>query len=111
EALDDDLNISGGLGAVFDFVRAANKELDAGTVGQEGAAAAMALLDRLNEVTGLFAPAADDGTPQKILDLVNERQQARRDKNFARSDEIRGILAAEGWVIEDTPDGARVKRA
>ena len=112
EALDDDLNISGGLGVVFDFIRSANKALDAQTVGAAGAANALALLDRLDTVTGLFgAPAAADAVPADVLDRVNQRQQARRDKDFARSDAIRDALAAEGWIIEDTPDGARVKRA
>jgi cysteinyl-tRNA synthetase len=111
EALDDDLNISGGLGAVFDFVRAANKLTDEGSVGEAGARNALALLDRLNEVTGLFAGPKESDVPAEILTLVNERQQARRDKNFARSDEIRDALSALGWILEDTPGGARVKRA
>lgn len=112
EALDDDLNISGALGAVFDFIRGANKELDNLAAGEEGAANALALLDRLNEVTGLFGEA--DGAaeaPPAVLEQVSQRQQARRDKDFARADAIRDALAADGWVIEDTPDGARVKRA
>lgn len=110
EALDDDLNISGGLGAIFDFVRAANKQLDEGGTGEQGAKNALALLDRLNEVTGLFAGSGGDEVPAEVLDLVNQRQQARRDKNFARSDEIRDTLAAQGWILEDTPSGPRVKR-
>jgi len=111
KALDDDLNISGALGAVFDFVRAANKALDDGAAGADGAARALGLLDRLDAVTGLFGDAADEAVPGDILDQVNRRQQARRDKNFALADEIRDALAAAGWVIEDTPDGARVKPA
>ena len=109
-ALDDDLNISAALGVVFDFVRDTNKAVDRGEVGAEGAQRALALLDRLDAVTGVFAPPADDVAPQEVLALVRERQQARRDKNFARSDAIRAELAEQGWVIEDTPDGPRVKR-
>jgi len=41
---------------------------------------------------------------------VKQRQQARREKNFARADEIRREIGAKGWVLEDTPDGPRVKR-
>jgi cysteinyl-tRNA synthetase len=111
EAMDDDLNISGALGAVFEFVREVNKRIDAGEVGEAGGRAALALLDRLDAVTGILAPPAEGEAPQAVLDLVLERQQARRDKNFKRSDEIRDHLLAEGWVIEDTPDGPRVKRA
>lgn len=110
-ALDDDLNISGALGVVFDFIRAVNKALDDGGAGAEGAQRALALLDRLDQVTGIFGDGEDDQTaPEEILELVNQRQQARRDKDFALADEIRDRLAAAGWIIEDTPDGARVKR-
>ena len=109
ESLDDDLNISGALAKVFDFVRDTNRRLDAGEVGAQGARDALNLLDRLDAVTGLFAPGGDEAAPQAVLDLVEERQKARRDKDFARADSIRDSLLEQGWVIEDTPDGARVK--
>lgn len=81
-----------------------------GVYGKQAARNALNLLDRLDEVTGLFAGSGADEVPAEVLDLVNQRQQARRDKNFARSDEIRDALAAQGWVLEDTPSGPRVKR-
>ena len=112
DALDDDLNISGALAAVFDFIRDTNKLLDSGELSAEGAQRASALLDRLDAVTGLFAREdGGDDVPEAIVALVNERAQARRDRNFARADAIRDELAASGWLLEDTPDGARVKRA
>jgi cysteinyl-tRNA synthetase len=46
-----------------------------------------------------------------VHELVNERQRVRREKNFARADEIRDTLKEMGWVVEDTPDGPRVKSA
>lgn len=109
EALDDDLNISAGLAVVFDFIRDTNKLADENRLSEQGARNVEALLDRLDSVTGLFG-ADNDEAPQEILDKVNERQQARRSKDFARADTIRDELAAAGWVIEDTPDGPRVKR-
>jgi cysteinyl-tRNA synthetase len=111
EALDDDLNISGAIGAVFDFVREGNRLMDKDELSQAGARAALGLLDRLNAVTGLFVPAQTEDAPQAILDLVMERQNARRAKDFKRADAIRDELAAKRWVIEDTADGPRVKRA
>ena len=111
EAMDDDLNVSGALAAVFDFIRDVNKLLDEANVGADGAANALALLDRLNAVTGVLAPATEAAVPQDVLDRVMERQQARRNKDFARSDALRDQLLAEGWVIEDTASGPRVKRA
>jgi len=109
-ALDDDLNISGGLAAVFDFIRDVNKLIDADALGASGAQQALALLDKLNAVTGLFGGPAEEAAPQAVMDLVNERQQARRAKDFARADAVRDQLAADGWCVEDTPDGPRVKR-
>lgn len=110
EALDDDLNISGALAAVFDFIRETNRQIDRNELGTAGAQRAVALLDRLDGVTGLFAPLGEAPVPKEILDLVEARQKARREKNFAGADAIRDALAQQGWLVEDTPDGPRVKR-
>jgi cysteinyl-tRNA synthetase len=110
--MDNDLNISGALGAVFNFVRDVNKALDERAAGAAGAANALALLDQLDAVTGIFRPGAeDDEAPAEIMDKVLARQQARRDRNFAESDRLRDEVLAAGWVIEDTPKGPRVKKA
>jgi len=108
-ALDDDLNISGALGVVFDFVRDTNKRIDENELSQEGARRAEQMLDRLNAVTGLFG-FEEEEAPADILELVKQRQQARREKDFAKADAIRDQITAQGWVLEDTPDGPRVKR-
>ncbi|MDZ4860088.1 MAG: cysteine--tRNA ligase [Candidatus Hydrogenedentes bacterium] len=110
DALDDDLNISGAIGAVFDYIRETNKLIDADTIGKDGAARALALLDRLNAVTGLFGEVTREEAPAEVLALIKERQAARRAKDFKRSDAIRDQLLADGWVIEDTADGPRVKK-
>lgn len=108
--MDDDLNISGALGTVFTFIREVNRQADQDEVGTEGAQNALALLDKLNAVTGLFAGVREEAVPEEILELVGARQKARRAKDFAASDAIRDQLAAAGWVVEDTPDGPRVKK-
>jgi cysteinyl-tRNA synthetase len=110
EALDDDLNVSAALAVVFDFIRDTNKLIDASGLSVAGAGAAKALLDRLDFVAGLFA-AGKESAPPDVITKVNERQQARRAKDFARADAIRDELAAAGWILEDTPDGPRVKPA
>ncbi len=111
EALDDDLNISSALAAVFDFVRGTNRLLDEGALSREGADLALGLLDRLDEITGLLGDAPDAEAPPEVLQKVMARQDARRDKDFARADSLRDELAAEGWIVEDTSDGPRVKRS
>ena len=88
----------------------ARKALDEGRAGAEGAKNALALLDRLNAVTNLFAPFGEESAPADILEKVMARQQARRQKDFALSDRLRDEVLAAGWVIEDTPSGPRVKR-
>jgi cysteinyl-tRNA synthetase len=110
DALDDDLNISGALAAVFDFVKEVNRELDEQTVSVEGAQNALALMDDLDDVTGILGDAQDAEVPEEILDLVAQRQDARRNKDFAKADSIRDELLSQGWILEDTPDGARVKK-
>jgi cysteinyl-tRNA synthetase len=111
EALDDDLNISGALAKIFDFIRVVNKHLDEDNINTTGAENALAMLDRLDEVTGILGDAPAAETPQEILDLVQERQDARKAKAFARSDAIRDQLAEQGWILEDTPNGPQVKPA
>ncbi len=111
DALDDDLNISSALAVIFDFIRDTNKLIDANELSAAGAKRALSLLDKLDMVVGVLGDADDEEAPQEILDRVMERQKARREKDFAKADAIRDALAEDGWVIEDTPDGPRVKRS
>ncbi len=104
-ALDDDLNISGALGALFEFIRETNKR----DIIADEAAGILAVWRRLDEVLGFGIPTKSE-VPTEIQALVEERQAARKAKNFKRADEIRDQLAAQGWVIEDTPQGPRAKR-
>jgi len=104
-ALDDDLNISGAMGAVFEFIREANKR----SIAPAEAAGILATWQRLDSVLGLGIPVKSE-VPAEVLGLVEERQAARKAKNFKRSDEIRDQLAKSGWAIEDTPAGPRAKR-
>jgi cysteinyl-tRNA synthetase len=105
-ALDDDLNISGALGALFEFIRDGNKR----TITPAEAAGIWTTWEKLDKIFGFGMPAKAE-VPTEVLALVEERQAARKAKNFKRSDEIRDQLKAQGWVIEDTPQGPRAKRA
>jgi cysteinyl-tRNA synthetase len=108
-AMDDDLNISGALGALFDFVRDTNKRLTEGSLGAEEAQTILGAWQRFDKVLGLGMPAKSE-VPAEVQQLVVERQAARKAKNFKRSDEIRDQLAKQGWTIEDTPQGPRAKK-
>jgi cysteinyl-tRNA synthetase len=109
DVLDNDLNISRAWGVVFEWVsqtnrRAAEKALDA-----TQAAAALAAWARVDSVLGVGA-APEAEVPAELNALLEERQAARKAKDFKRSDAIRDELKAKGWVIEDTPKGPRLKR-
>jgi cysteinyl-tRNA synthetase len=109
-ALDDDLNVSAAWGAIFDWVRETNKALAANALSTEQAANALAVWNQVDGVLGLGA-VLEAGAPPELLALLDERQAARKAKDFKKSDAIRDELKARGWVIEDTPKGPRLKHA
>jgi cysteinyl-tRNA synthetase len=108
-ALDDDLNISGAWGVIFDWVRDANRRVASNTLDAAAAATALAAWDKLDSVLGVGA-VKEAAVPAEITALLEARQAARRAKDFSRADAIRDELKAKGWAIEDTPKGARAKR-
>ncbi len=110
-SLDDDLNISPALAAVFDLMRHANARLEAGAPEAERLLLREAF-DRCDAVIGVMhPPAAADPEAAAIDALVAARQAARQAKNFAESDRLRAELTARGIVVEDTPQGPRWHRA
>jgi cysteinyl-tRNA synthetase len=108
-ALDNDLNISGAWGAIFEWVRENNRLISANQMSAERAASALAAWNKINSVLGLSA-VGDAEIPAELAALLDERNAARKAKNFKRADAIRDELKTKGWVIEDTPKGARLKK-
>jgi cysteinyl-tRNA synthetase len=108
EVMDDDLNVSAAWAAVFDWVRDTNRKLDSDELTAGIAATELANWEHINSVLGI--EPIEEEAPPEILALAEERQAARKAKDFAQSDQIRDQLAAQGWVVEDTPKGPRVKR-
>jgi cysteinyl-tRNA synthetase len=108
EAMDDDLNVSAAWSVVFDWVREMNRQLAAKQLAPTAAAAALAAWRRLDEVFGLGEKAAAEAPPA-IVALLEERQAARKGKDFKRADALRAELKAKGWLIEDTPAGPKLK--
>jgi len=111
EAMDEDLNVAGAWGHVFEWVRTTNKALAENTFSSGSAAAALASWEKLDSVLGLSKNESATEAPAEIQQLMAARQDARRAKNFAEADKLRDELKLRGWVIEDTPKGPRVKRA
>jgi cysteinyl-tRNA synthetase len=109
-ALDDDLNLPEGLGVVFEQVREANGALDAGRVGP---AAREALLGLLEDVDAHLDVLSEEEVTLDVAveRLIAEREEARRNRDFATADRIRDELRERGIVLEDSRDGVRWKLA
>jgi cysteinyl-tRNA synthetase len=107
-ALDDDLNISGALGVLFEYIRETNRALDSGTFT---AADARQGLSWWEKVDRLLAISGDEAAlPAEVADLAQQRVQARLAKNWRASDELRDRLASLGWEARDTKDGQKITR-
>ncbi|MBO6016181.1 MAG: cysteine--tRNA ligase, partial [Lachnospiraceae bacterium] len=109
-AMDDDFNTADAIAAIFDLVKFSN------THAKDGASRAFAkgLLDELvllSDICGLIILKEEELLDEEIEALIEERTQARKDKNFARADEIRGQLLDKGIILEDTREGVKWKRA
>jgi len=108
-ALDEDLNVSAAWSVVFEHVRELNRLLAENKLAPSRAAAALAAWRGIDSVFGI-GDKADAVAPAQILALLEQREASRQARDFRRADAIRGELKTQGWVIEDTPKGPRLKR-
>src|SRR5437588_2237376 len=106
----DDLNTSVALAAAHDLKREVNTALDACSLRADDRRDILALINRFNSVLNVFGEEQEGLLDAEIQSLIEERQQARHRRDFARADGIRDPLAARGIVLEDTRDGVRWKR-
>jgi cysteinyl-tRNA synthetase len=108
-ALDDDFNVSAAWGAIFEWVRHNNRLAASNELRPEQAAAGVAAWQKIVSVVGL-APIEAAGIPSHWLALLEQREAARKAKDFKRADALRAQLKSDGWIIEDTPKGAKLKQ-
>jgi len=109
--MDEDFNIAGAWGVIFEWVRETNRRVAAGELTSVAAATALAQWEKVDGVLGLGRKESGESIPADIQALLEQRQAARKAKDFARSDVIRDQLKASGWLIEDTPKGPKLKKA
>jgi len=116
-AMDDDFNSAGAIGYLFELIKTYNVMLDesgpAIAGSREALDAVWSALGLFDKVLGLFReglPRAEEEAPVEILSAVEERNHAKKNKDFKKADEIRDRILAAGFLLEDTPAGVRVRR-
>lgn len=106
-AMDDDLNTADAISAIFELITAINTAVKDGA-SKEFAQKSLDVLMELASVVGLLQKDGEAVIDDDVQALVNERQEARKAKNFARADEIRDLLKARGITLKDTPQGVQI---
>ena len=108
--MDDDLNTSVALAVIHNLTRDVNTALTRKTLLEDNKSELLDLLKRFDTVLNIFGSGEREMLDGEIQSLIDERQEARRRRDFARGDEIRDELAGRGIILEDTKDGVRWKR-
>jgi len=109
EAMDDDLNTAGALGALFVLIRDANIAIDEGRISSSDAEGLRSVLRKVDPVLDIF-PHRDKTLDSDIEKMIEARNAARKSRNFAESDRIRDELLARGIILEDGASGTRWRR-
>ena len=110
EAMDDDFNTADAISAIFELVKLANTTADESRT-REFVSYMKTMIEELCDVLGIITEKKEEVLDSEIEEMIEARQQARKDKNFALADEIRGKLLDMGIVLEDTREGVKWKRA
>ncbi|PXF49514.1 Cysteine--tRNA ligase [Gracilariopsis chorda] len=122
KGMDDDLNTPRAAAAMFSLVNSAEKMLKAGRIGKDAAMTALECLNDMDKLFGVFytpelglagvssEEAQDTEAPLQVVQLLEQRVEARKAKDFERADQIRDMIAASGFSVVDTPQGAKLQR-
>ncbi|MBN1897177.1 MAG: cysteine--tRNA ligase [Spirochaetes bacterium] len=106
--LENDLNISPALASLFDFIHMTNRFIIEQKITEKDKGFILKTLKRIDNILGILQEK--ESVPEEVLALVNEREEARKSKDFKKADRIRDEVIKKGFVIEDTKEGARVKK-
>lgn len=109
-AMDDDFNTPLALAVAYELITEVNKKISDGALSSDDAKKILTLWKKINSVFG-FTLAQQAEIPAEIRQLVAERELARTEKDFAKSDSLRDIIEKKGYTLEDTKDGQKIKLA
>ncbi len=109
KAMDDDLNISIALSNVFEFVKETNTLMMENKIGKNDSKKIIKLIDNLDKVLGVLEEK-EEKLSQELKKLIDEREKARKEKDYEKADKIRQQLREKGIILEDTKEGVRWKK-
>ncbi|MDF2610488.1 MAG: cysteinyl-tRNA synthetase [Lachnospiraceae bacterium] len=109
-AMEDDLNTADAISAIFEIVKVANSKVSSDN-SKELIRNVLDRILKLSDILGIKAEKEEGLLDEEIEQLIQDRQNARKNKDFAKSDEIRNLLLEKGIILEDTREGVRWKRA
>ena len=109
-AMEDDFNTADAITAIFELVRLSNSTANE-AASKEYVTYLKETIEKLCDVLGIITEKKEEVLDEEIEALIQARQQARKEKNFALADEIRGRLSDMGIILEDTREGVKWKRA
>lgn len=109
-AMNDNLNSPLALSAVYELINEVNQKIADNKLGPDGAKGILFFWEEINKIFGLKFEEKKSETPQNILDLVREREEARKNKDFEKSDEIRERIEKLGFVVEDSAEGQKIRK-
>lgn len=110
DSLADDLNISAALAALFELIRETNSRLAKNELSRQAAGQVLSAIYEMDKVLAVLPEKSEEELPAGMLTKIEQREQARREKNFALADSIRQELLQQGIVLEDTKEGVRWKK-
>jgi len=108
--MDDDLNISEALAVIFDFVKAVNTKMSPDGIDKKDAGEVYDFMKEIDSVLGVIDFREEDKLSLDIKKLINDREKARKEKDFEKADKIRSDLQKKGIILEDTSEGVRWKK-
>lgn len=109
EAMNDDLNVSIALSHIFEFVKEINILMMENKIGKNNSKKIINFMNKIDKILGILEEKGEKLSPE-LKKLINEREKARKEKDFAKADRIRTELKQKGIILEDTKDGVRWKR-
>ncbi len=108
--MDNDLGTPKALAAFFTFIRGVNAQLDRGSLSTADSKAIIDAISKIDAVLGIVA-TEDESLPKELQQLISERDEARKNRDYRRADEIREILRKRGILLQDSPKGTTWSRA